>query len=94
MFLNFAETVEGDLMVCALMAEAEPVIVEKALPDNNWKAAMEEELREIQMNNTCELLSLPEKKSPIEVKSVFKTKIKPNGDVAKNKAKLVAKGFQ
>jgi len=30
---------------------------------------------------------------PIDVKWVFKLKLKPNGSVAKHKARLVAKGF-
>jgi hypothetical protein len=36
---------------------------------------------------------LPKGKTTIDVKWVFKVKYKPNGDVAKYKARLVARGF-
>jgi len=39
------------------------------------------------------MVNLPRDKVPIEVKWVFKTKLKPDGSVAKYKARLVAKGF-
>ena len=36
---------------------------------------------------------MPPNKSPIDVKWVFKVKLKPDGTVAKHKARLVARGF-
>lgn len=36
---------------------------------------------------------MPQGKRPIDVKWVYKTKVKPNGDVSKYKARLVARGF-
>ena len=54
---------------------------------------MEEELRSIEKNQTWELVHLPQGKRPIDVKWVYKTKVKPNGDVSKYKARLVARGF-
>ena len=50
-------------------------------------------MRSIQKNNTWEMVSLPSNKKAIEVKWVFKTKVKPFGEIAKYKARLVAKGF-
>ena len=38
-------------------------------------------------------MNLPSNKKAIEVKWVFKTKVKPSGEIAKYKARLVAKGF-
>ena len=39
------------------------------------------------------MVELPWNKIPIDVKWVFKAKLKPDGLVAKHKARLVAKGF-
>ena len=39
------------------------------------------------------MVNLPSNKKAIEVKWVFKTKVKPFGEIAKYKARLVAKGF-
>lgn len=54
---------------------------------------MEEELRSIKKNDTWELVELPSNKKALDVKWVFKTKLKPNGEVSKYKARLVARGF-
>lgn len=40
-----------------------------------------------------ELTKLPTSKKDIDVKWIFKLKLKPNGEVAKHKARLVARGF-
>jgi len=54
---------------------------------------MKEELEAIKKNWTWELVDLPHDKMPIDVKWVFKLKLKLDGSVAKHKARLVAKGF-
>ena len=36
---------------------------------------------------------MPHNKHPIDVRWVFKLKLKPDGSIAKHKAKLIAKGF-
>ncbi|GAU12969.1 hypothetical protein TSUD_191600 [Trifolium subterraneum] len=58
-----------------------------------WRKAMEEEIRSIERNNTWELVSLPAGKKLIAVKYVYKVKHKPDGTIAKYKARLVAKEF-
>ena len=60
---------------------------------SHWRAAMDEELRSIEKNQTWELVHLPQRKRTINVKWAYKTKVKPNEDVSKNKARLVARGF-
>ena len=40
-----------------------------------------------------ELVHLPQGKRPIDVKWVYKIKVKPNGDASKYKTRLVARGF-
>jgi len=54
---------------------------------------MIEELDSIEKNDTWRLVQLPTDKKYIDVKWVFKTKLKPDGQVAKYKAMLVARGF-
>jgi len=54
---------------------------------------MIEELNSINKNNTWELTELPASKKAIDVKWIFKLKLKSNGKVAKHKARLVAWGF-
>ena len=39
------------------------------------------------------MVNLHQNKKPIDVKWVFKTKLKLDGSIAKHKARLVAKGF-
>jgi hypothetical protein len=41
------------------------------------------------VNNTWELTKLPLNKRAIDVTWVFKLKLKPNGEIAKHKARLV-----
>jgi len=39
------------------------------------------------------MIELPASKKPIDVKWIFKLKLRPNGEVTKHKARLVARGF-
>jgi hypothetical protein len=55
-----------------------------------WKNDMIEELGAINRNDRCELTNLRANKKAIDVKWIFKLKSKPNGDIAKHKARLVA----
>ncbi|XP_019415773.1 PREDICTED: uncharacterized protein LOC109327161 [Lupinus angustifolius] len=54
---------------------------------------MEDKLRLIERNNTLSLVQLPKGKKAISVKWVYKTKLTPNGEVSKHKARLGVKGF-
>jgi len=54
---------------------------------------MIEELDSIEKNATWILVQLLTDKKSIDVKWLFKTKLKPNGQITKYKARLVARGF-
>lgn len=54
---------------------------------------MQEELKSIEKNRTWELVELSTKKKATVVKWAFKVKHKPDGSIAKHKARLVGKGF-
>src|ERR1700722_17448301 len=54
---------------------------------------MDEELEKIEKNNTWELVPKPKDKNVIGTKWVFKNKLNENGEVIRNKARLVCKGY-
>ena len=58
-----------------------------------WKIAADAEYQALIENNTWDLAKLPEGKTPIGCKWVFKVKPDQNGNVGKFKGRLVAKGF-
>ena len=62
---------------------------------NNYQRpkVIEEKLDAIESNQTLELVNSLEKQKLIDVKWVYKTKLKPNHEVDKYKVRLVAKGF-
>ena len=54
---------------------------------------MEEELSQIKKNDTWEIVPRPKDKNVIGTKWVFRNKLVENGQVTRNKAKLVCKGY-
>eukprot|EP00253_Pinus_taeda_P024167 PITA_24167 len=54
---------------------------------------MDEELEHIEKNNTWELVPRPKDKNVIGTKWIFKNKLNEKGDVIRNKARLVCKGY-
>jgi hypothetical protein len=55
--------------------------------------AMDEELDQIEKNDTWELVPRPKNKNMIGTKWVFRNKLNEDGQVTKNKARLVCKGY-
>ena len=93
LFPDSAVDEEGGLVHLAMFADCEPVRFEDAIKTDIWVNAMKEELNAIERNQTWELVNLPKGKKSIDVKWVYKVKLKPTGEVEKYKARLVAKGF-
>eukprot|EP00253_Pinus_taeda_P034211 PITA_34211 len=54
---------------------------------------MNEELEQIEKNNTWELVPRSNDKNVIGTKWIFKNKLNENGDVIRNKVRLVCKGY-
>jgi len=77
----------------ALLSSTEPQNVKEACKDECWVKAMDEELQQIEKNNTWELVSRPKDKNVIGTKWIFKNKLNENGEVVRNKARLVCKGY-
>lgn len=71
-------------LICSLIVIQSPLM--KLLKAQNEGKAMDVEIDAIQRNNTWELTDLPMGGKTIEVKWIFKTKIKENGEIDKYKA--------
>jgi histone deacetylase 1/2 len=72
----------------------EPVNLQAALDDPLWKAAMDEEFRALQINQTWKLVPPRVGTNVIDCRWVYKVKRKADGSVDRYKARLVAKGFK
>ncbi|GJT31137.1 retrovirus-related pol polyprotein from transposon TNT 1-94 [Tanacetum coccineum] len=73
--------------------EAKPKNVNEALGDESWIVAMQEELNQFVANDVWELVPQPRNMTIIETKWVFRNKLDENGVVSRNKARLVAQGY-
>lgn len=65
----------------------------EALKYDEWRVAMQEELKMIEKNETWSLVNRPENKKVIGVKWVFKVKHNFDGSINKFKARLVVKCY-
>jgi hypothetical protein len=77
----------------ALLSTIEPNYFEEASKDEFWNKAMAEELDQIEKNDTWELVPRPKNKNVIGTKWVFRNKLNEDGQVTRNKARLVCKGY-
>jgi hypothetical protein len=76
-----------------IMQVNEPMNYKHAEDKEEWVEAMNDEYNSIMKNQTWELTELPENKTPIGCKWLFKAKFKPDGSIDRFKARLVAKGY-
>ena len=67
--------------------------MQEALADPRWKAAMNEEMKSLQKNETWELVDRPPEKKLVECRWVYTVKHKADGTIERFKARLVAKGY-
>nr|GFC94967.1 retrovirus-related Pol polyprotein from transposon TNT 1-94 [Tanacetum cinerariifolium] len=65
----------------------------EALADESWIVAMQEKLNHFIANNVWELVPQPRNMAIIGTKWVFRNKLDENGVVSRNKARLVAQGY-
>nr|GEU37494.1 retrovirus-related Pol polyprotein from transposon TNT 1-94 [Tanacetum cinerariifolium] len=71
----------------------EPTNVNKALTDESWIVVMQEELNQFIANAVWELVPQPKNMTIIGTKWVFRNKLDENGIISRNKARLVAQGY-
>jgi len=76
-----------------LLSVIESAIVDEELSDDGWIVAMQDELNQFQRNEVWDLVSKPGHKNIIETKWVFRNKLNEQGEVIRNKAKLVPQGY-
>ncbi|CAI7855567.1 unnamed protein product, partial [Closterium sp. NIES-53] len=94
---------ESDYKECAFAffspveMQGEPATIKEALENSDgeeWKKAMESELKSIEENGTWELVEVPEGCKAITSKWLFKIKSDADGKIERYKSRLVAKGYQ
>jgi hypothetical protein len=71
----------------------EPKNFNEANKDDHWVKEMNDELDQIEKNNTWEMVQRPEGKNVIGSKWIFKNKLNEQGQVITKKARLVCKGY-
>ncbi|GJU55962.1 copia protein [Tanacetum coccineum] len=74
-------------------AVQKPKNVNEALMDESWIVAMQEELNQFIANDVWELVPQLRNMTIIRTKWVFRNKLDENGIVSRNKARLVAQGY-
>ena len=65
-----------------------------ALEDVDQYKAMEEEIEQIEKNKTWTLVPRPENKNVIGTKWMYRNRLDENGEVTRNKERLVFKGYE
>ena len=71
----------------------EPKTVKGALEDVDWCKAMEEEIEQIEKKKTWSLVPRLEDRNVIGTKWIFINKLDQNGEITRNKERLVCKGY-
>jgi hypothetical protein len=75
------------------VATFEPKDIRHTLSEPNWVNAMHKELENFDKNQVRELVEPPPNYKPIGTKWVWKNKEGENGEVVRNKSRLVAQGY-
>ncbi|GJW48047.1 retrovirus-related pol polyprotein from transposon TNT 1-94 [Tanacetum coccineum] len=77
----------------AFLTSVEPKNYKDALTQACWIEAMQEELHEFERLKVWELVPRPDKVMVITLKWIYKVKLDEMGEILKNKARLVARGY-
>jgi hypothetical protein len=77
----------------AFVSMVEPKNFNEASEDVNFLKSMNEELDQIEKNDTWELVPRPTNKNVKGSKLVYKNKMNEKGNIGRNKARLVCKGY-
>ena len=75
------------------VSQVEPKNTNNALLDVHWLIAMQEELNQFKINDICDLVPRPLNHQIIGTRWVFRNKLDEHGVITRNKAQLVAQGY-
>ena len=87
---------EGNVAYCLLTEDGEPSTFQKATISSDahlWIAVMQEEIKALHKNKTCDLVPLPHGRKAIGNKWVYKIKRNSDDQVERYRARLVVKGY-
>ncbi|XP_015158928.1 uncharacterized mitochondrial protein AtMg00820-like [Solanum tuberosum] len=79
--------------IAAFSNNVKPRSYAEVAKDPRWIEAMKSGIEALQNNHTWDIVTLPEVKTPIGCKWIFKVKYKSTGEVERFKVRLVAKGY-
>ena len=77
----------------SLLSTTEPRTFAEASTNERWVKAMQEELNQIEKNETWKLVPRTSNKNVIGTKWVFRNKMNEDGQVIRNKARFICKGY-
>jgi len=80
-------------MYNVFISKVEPNNVKEALLHSDWVEAMQDELLEFERNKVWSHIETPKDVSVVGLKWVFRNKSDKDGNVVRNKARLVVKGY-
>ena len=75
------------------ISQIEPKNFKDAENDESWILAMQEELNQFERSDVWELVPRPKNQSVVGTKWVFRNKVDEHGMIVRNKARLVAQGY-
>ena len=75
------------------MSLIEPYSICEALMYNDWILAIQEVLNQFTRNDVWDLVPKPKGFNVIGTKGVFRNKLNEQGEVIRNKARLIAQGY-
>ena len=76
-----------------LISQVETKNADEACKDDYWKQAMKKELDQIIKNETWELVPRLANDNVIGTKWVFRNKMNEQGEIVRNKARFICKGY-
>ncbi|CAM8889644.1 unnamed protein product [Rhodiola kirilowii] len=85
--------VQGETVMNAFVSLIEPKTVEEALKDPNWIQAMQDELHQFERNKVWRLVPRPDNRKVIGTRWILRNKMNSEGEIVRNKARLVVKGY-
>ncbi|GJT93348.1 retrovirus-related pol polyprotein from transposon TNT 1-94 [Tanacetum coccineum] len=95
--VHLRKTVATDALWCfynSVLSKVEPKNFKSAVTGDCWFQAMQDEIHEFDRLDIWELVSPPNCAVIIALKWIYKVKLDEYGDVLKNKARLIAKGYR